>query len=163
MDGGIFGSHFADAAITANVAAATANGIQFGADQAAPESGEKTGLNCDWIMSSAAPVMKPTTTGYGMKRISRPPPDTAITIWITPASAVTAMSAVNRLAPASPAPARVSSTPESSASAGPVGELTRPMVPPKAPEARLRHAAPSRPANAPFAALMPISENSATP
>ena len=50
MDGGIFGSHFADAAITANVAAATANGIQFGSDHASAESDEKTGLNCDWII-----------------------------------------------------------------------------------------------------------------
>ena len=114
-------------------------------------------------MSSAAPVMKPTTTGYGMNLISLPPPETAITIWMSPESTMTTASAPANRSPPTPASVRATSVPANSTSAGPVGALITPLAPPMNPEMRLRHAAPMRPASAPLAASLPASAKSTTP
>ncbi|MBI3918092.1 MAG: hypothetical protein HY322_13935 [Betaproteobacteria bacterium] len=63
MAGGTAANHLADAHITTNVANALASGIEAVKSAPSAASGANMGFACDWIMSSAAPVMKPTTTG----------------------------------------------------------------------------------------------------
>lgn len=80
-----------------------------------------------------------------------------------PAATVTIIRAGPRLASGTPPLVNDASVPLSRASAGPVGELISPTVPPNIPETSDKHAAPSRPASAPPAVPNPCDASSATP